>query len=896
MDKRIVDFLLTHVSQEEGPFTHTSKIKPCRKYLLQGQDLEKFYEIYNQVVNDGGIVGVTEMPQKVIPLIVDIDFKCPIDNGLIRYYKNQHIRDIINVYQEIITEITDPEELNDRILICCVLEKEKPVAYQGKCKDGFHLHFPFFYSESWVQKEYIRTEIISRIQARKTLADIPITEPLDKVFDKNIPTVPWLMYGSKKEVNSQAYKLTKCYNKDGDSIPLVSVFKKKFENGNRQYNLPKYLSIRGDFTATKLNDLVEHKKVVPKTKVVRTRNLDEILADLIEAQQYIDLIKDSRADNYNEWMTIGWILFCIGEGIQKALDMWITFSGRSEKFQDGVCDKVWSKMEIRGLSLGSLKHLAKEDSPSEYKAMKDTQIDFMLHQGISMAHNDIAKILYIMFENQYICADIEKDVWYEFRNHRWNRIAKGIGLRRNLSYQLVNKYAKMASDYMNKVITEEDQEKRNNYNTKAQLIMKLIDKLKNNGFKTSVMKEAQEYFYDDHFIEKMDENPDLLIFENGVYDCKGKIFRDGRPDDYCTKSTGCYFRDFDVTDSKSDDLLNIFKKVFVNPKLFKFFRQTVSDLVRGGNRHKIFVIWTGMGDNGKSVIADLIEKGFGEYYYTPPTSLLTGKGGKADDATASLLPCKGARVVVASETDNSDILNCGTMKKLTGGDPFYARGLFKEPTKIHPHFKTILHCNKMPNVSAEDKASWNRIRVLPFESTFKKGKDVPFTEKEQYELKVFPMDKSLKDKLNDLKEVFISWCIKQYEEIGDADLYEPKEVNAATNIYRKSNDFYMQFIDEKIKHTGNKKETISLTSVFTLFKDWYRDSYPGRKIPNRQQVKEALDKKLGDPVKGVWKGYVIYNPDEEKGEEEEEGNENLPEDKVVDNEKIVARKISNKVN
>src|SRR6185295_507694 len=96
-----------------------------------------------------------------------------------------------------------------------------------------------------------------------------------------------------------------------------------------------------------------------------------------------------------------------------------------------------------------------------------------------------------------------------------------------------------------------------------------------------------------------------------------------------------------------------------------------------------------------------------------------------------------------SETDNSDVLNCGTMKKLTGGDNFYARGLFKEPIKIVPHFKLILHCNKLPNVSAEDRASWARIRVLPFESTFIKEHEVP----KEIEGNIFPMDRNLKEKI-----------------------------------------------------------------------------------------------------------------------------------------------------
>ena len=39
------------------------------------------------------------------------------------------------------------------------------------------------------------------------------------------------------------------------------------------------------------------------------------------------------------------------------------------------------------------------------------------------------------------------------------------------------------------------------------------------------------------FIEKMDQNPYLLGFKNGVVDFKEKCFRVGYPEDYITKST-----------------------------------------------------------------------------------------------------------------------------------------------------------------------------------------------------------------------------------------------------------------------------------------------------------------------------------------------------------------------
>ena len=51
------------------------------------------------------------------------------------------------------------------------------------------------------------------------------------------------------------------------------------------------------------------------------------------------------------------------------------------------------------------------------------------------------------------------------------------------------------------------------------------------------MIEAKELFYDGDFMEKLDTNPYLLCFNNGVMDFKEKEFRDGRPDDYISLST-----------------------------------------------------------------------------------------------------------------------------------------------------------------------------------------------------------------------------------------------------------------------------------------------------------------------------------------------------------------------
>jgi len=871
MDDRIVKFLENKiVNTKSSPYTHTSMGTGGRKYFISDEETENFYKLYIKVLAENGNLSMLEKPLEIVPLIVDVDLRS--NEYKPRLYTAEIIRQVISVYQEIIEEIiteTD-QEIRDKYKICCVLEKTESQKIGGKCKDGFHLHFPFFHTEQWVQSEYIRNQVLERVNNKQIFKKLNLSEPLQQVFDKSIPKNTWLMYGSTKDPKEkfQRWRLTKIYNKEMEKLQIKDVFKGRIVEASRDENLPYFLSIRNTEEPTPINnDIVKKTVKTIKNKIRSKRGYETIMEELIIAEQLLSFLAQERADNYPEWWEIGCILFNISEGIQKGLDLWISFSKRSDKFEEGVCEKKWAKMEMRHYTLGTLKYFAKTDNPSDYQQWNTERVNYELQQGISMANNDIAKIMYMMYEGMYVCADIVKDLWYEFKGHRWIVNQKGYGLRKKMSGELKNMYSLLASKFMNDSATNPDEEMKNVASTKGLLVSKLVEKLKNNAFKTSVMKEAVEYFYDEKFLERMDENTNLLVFENGVYDANNKIFRDGRPDDYCTKSTNLYYHAFEETDPKIQEIESILRKIFVNKNIYGFFSQTASDLIRGGNRHKIFVIWNGDGDNGKSIVADLLNHAFGDYFYSPPTSLLTGKQQQSSGPTPELVPCKGARAVVISETGNADILNCGTMKKLTGGDPFPARGLNMPPIQIIPHFGIILHCNKLPNVSSEDKASWNRIRNLPFESKFVKKGEAPKSIEEQWEKKIFPMDKKLKDRVKELAEPFIWWLINKYEFYGDSDLYEPEEIKVATYHYHKTNDFYMQFVDERLHATGNSEDRLNIQTVWFVFKEWFKDSYPGKKIPEKIQMQEAIEKKIGVSKKGIWKGFTIFDPNTDDPEE-----------------------------
>ena len=85
--------------------------------------------------------------------------------------------------------------------------------------------------------------------------------------------------------------------------------------------------------------------------------------------------------------------------------------------------------------------------------------------------------------------------------------------------------------------------------------------------------------------------------------------------------------------------------------------------------------------------------------------------------------------------------------------------------------------------------------------------------------------------------------------------------------YQKRNDVYRQFFEECI--IEDKKRVLSITEIYTQFKEWFRDSLPGQKVPIKNDVKEYCARLWGTPQRGwKWKGYKIQTISQ-PGESEE---------------------------
>jgi P4 family phage/plasmid primase-like protien len=467
---------------------------------------------------------------------------------------------------------------------------------------------------------------------------------------------------------------------------------------------------------------------------------------------------------------------------------------------------------------------------------------------------EIACVLNQMFKHDYVCVSIKNNIWYRFHKHRWMEIDSGTTLRKSISTDVRDVYeAKLRSIEQNIAALHLENEQNPLIKSLKKKLGKIIDItmcLVSTVNKKNIMTEAKDLFYDPQFMEKLDTNPYLLCFDNGVVDFKEKVFRVGYPEDYVSKCTKLDYMPLNPTrDGKTMDEINDFmRKLFPKPQLCEYMWSHLASILLGTPDKQTFHMYIGEGRNGKSVLTTLIDEMLGEYKGVVPLSAITQDRAKVGGTSAELAELKGVRYAVIMEPSTKDAILEGPLKQLTSGlDPIQCRAPYSAKTMIYyPQFKLVLCTNVRMDVKTQDFGTWRRIREVPFESHFTENPDP--TKPNQ-----FLIDTTIQDKFKYWKFAFMAMLVKKAFETG-GKVEECDVVIQASKRYQESQDFIAEFIRDKIEEDPRGK--IRKSELNPLFLAWYRESY-GFGSPSVKDVHKYLDKKFGKASAEGWLGGKI---------------------------------------
>ena len=118
------------------------------------------------------------------------------------------------------------------------------------------------------------------------------------------------------------------------------------------------------------------------------------------------------------------------------------------------------------------------------------------------------------------------------------------------------------------------------------------------------------------------------------------------------------------------------------------------------------------------------------------------------------------------------------------------------------------------------------------------------------------MDLKIKEKLPLMINAFAWLLLKHRSKNLNKTRYEPDKVREATNLYKKNNDTYRQFIEEYV--IEDKKSIIRLKELYETYKQWFKENNPNQTIPDKNTVEEYFLRLWGEFNTNngkEWKGF-----------------------------------------
>ncbi|MET9126946.1 phage/plasmid primase, P4 family [Streptomyces sp. NPDC004528] len=307
--------------------------------------------------------------------------------------------------------------------------------------------------------------------------------------------------------------------------------------------------------------------------------------------------------------------------------------------------------------------------------------------------------------------------------------------------------------------------------------------------------------------DEFDARHDLLSVANGTVNLRTGAIHPHTPADLITRRLDIEYR----SDAEAPRWEKFLVEVFpAHPEMPAFMRRIVGYGITGSTAEQCFVFMHGQGANGKSVFLDALLHVFRGITKSTEFSTFEQRVnvGQASPELASL---RGARLVTASETEKYSRLAEGLVKQLTGGDPVTCRFLNQNPFTYVPAFLLMVAGNYKPAILSQDLGVWRRVKLVPFEATFRGAK----------------ADKTLPATLRDEAEGILAWAVRGAQEWYASGLEEPSSVSTATQDYRESEDRLAEFIAARLVQSPDAR--VAPMAVRRAYAEWAEDAGLSRK-------------------------------------------------------------------
>ena len=313
---------------------------------------------------------------------------------------------------------------------------------------------------------------------------------------------------------------------------------------------------------------------------------------------------------------------------------------------------------------------------------------------------------------------------------------------------------------------------------------------------------------------RLDAHPHLLSVADGTVDLRNGTLRPAARDDLITLGTDIRLDAGAACPRWERFLAEVFA---ADSDLIAGVQRLVGYVLTGDTREHVLPVLYGDGANGKSVFVGVLEQLLGSLAMTAAfETFLDGQGGTVDYDLARL---RGARLVVAQESARGRRLAEAVVKQVTGGDTITARHPYGRPFSYRPAFTAILVTNHRPRADATDEAMWRRLRLIPFEVSFR-GRE----------------NRQLSAELTRELAGILAWAVRGAVQWHERGLDWPDAVTAATAAYRAEEDPVAGFLADEC--TLEPRGRVTVANLRSRYETWAQGN--GERALSAKTLTQAL--------------------------------------------------------
>lgn len=315
-------------------------------------------------------------------------------------------------------------------------------------------------------------------------------------------------------------------------------------------------------------------------------------------------------------------------------------------------------------------------------------------------------------------------------------------------------------------------------------------------------------------MEIWDKDNGLLGVPGGVYDLKNGTPIAGAREQYISRQTevapiagDCpiWLSVLDRATGGSKDMLN-------------YLHRVAGYMTTGETKEECFFFVYGPGASGKSTFCRTLKEILKDYGQGASMDAFMARA-NAEHAT-EIARMAGARLIIATETEEGARWNESRIKTLTGSDVVSARFMRGDLFDFKPTAKIMIAGNHKPQLRSVGEEMKRRIHLIDFPTT------IPERER----------DRDLAEKLKAEYPQILNWMIQGAALWYANGLQKPESVVQATKEYLEDEDGYSAWMDENCVIGSN--ETTSVHTAYNSFKTWCENA--GEYVPSQKRFTQRL--------------------------------------------------------